>query len=316
MKVATLTYRELRKCPIPAISHQPTHFVEIPYSELLRFYQDAIKDPSGAADRVGYNKPSKSRLARLVRGWQTDSHFYGGTVDDMLSYLDNGYRVGQLDGSFLPGVLRTRDGDAMRGRWLWSDHGDEIDVGLALSGDPDCFRIFDQAPTLGGMNVVAMFAFTAGTDFNIIAQFGAWIAQLLGTCQAAGISPALSIDQYGMNVSTGGGLSLVRTRVKSEHDALDWRRYSALFSPTGFRHLGFAGLSLATGPKHLIPGTTEDGLGQPRSPSTDWDLDWDSATRTLTAWGPTTPRTFDPSRMTQRLIETGALTPNPEEVLV
>lgn len=316
MKIAKLTYRKLPRCPLKSVSEDATHFVEIPYSELVRFYRDVVKHPSAAADRVNFNSGSKRAMSRLVDGWRSDSGFYGGTSDDMLGYLDSGYRVGQLDGSFLPGVLRTRDGDAMRGRWIWSESGDEIDVGLALSGDPDCFRIFEQAPTLGGMNVVALYSFGSSTDFNIIAQFGAWIAQLLGTCQAAGISPGLSIDQYGRNVSSGGGLSLIRTRVKAEHDALDWRRYSALFSPPGFRHLGFAALSLGSGPKHLIPGNTQRNLGQPAGPGDDWDLDWDSATRTLTVWGPTYPRSFDPSSLTEKLIQTGALTPNPQEALV
>jgi hypothetical protein len=303
---------KLIKPPMPGrwLPHDSKlHFVEIPYPELVRFYHAATKSATDAAAELKFAPRSSSRLDELARNWRSNRGFYGGTIDEVKNYMRDGYRVGQLNGELLPGVLRTREGTARRGQWLWQEHGDDVDVGLALSGDPDCFRSFEQAPTLGGLNVVALFAFSSNTDFNIIAQYGGWIARLLGTCQTAGISPSLTIDQYGRGVTSQDVTSLIRVKVKNENDALDWRRYSVLFSPPGFRHLLFAALCRATGPKHLIPGDTASHLGSPLSPSGTWDLAWDSSTRTVTCWGPTSPRSFDPDHMTNKLIETGALTP-------
>ena len=199
----------------------------------------------------------------------------------------------------------------MRGRWVWDEHGSEIDVGLALSGDPNCFRSFEHRPTLGGLNVVALYSFSAHTDFNVIAQYGAWIARLLGTAQTAGISPSLVIDQYGYNLTgRNSGFALVRTRVKEENDALDWNRYSCLFSPTGYRHLGFAALTrTATQGKELLRGPLCSGLGTACSPHGSWDMHWNEATRTVTVWGPIYPNNFPETDMTNKLIECGALTP-------
>ena len=309
--IPQLGHKVLNKPPLPGtwLNNRNLHFVELPYPELLRFYHSAVTDARNAGKQLNFGSRSVSRLEELARAWRTEPSFYGGTPDDVKTYMRDGYRVGQLNGDLLPGVLRTREGTARRGQWLWQESGDEVDLTLALSGDPDCFRSFEQAPTLGGLNVVALFAFSSTTDFNIIAQYGGWIARLLGTCQTAGISPSLIIDQYGQGVTNKDATTLIRVRVKQENDALDWRRYSVLFSPPGFRHLLFAALCRATGPTHLVPGDTASHLGRPLSPSDNWDLSWDPSTRTVTCWGPTAPRSFDPELMTQKLIETGALTP-------
>lgn len=291
-------------------------FIELPFSELIRHYRAMVQDADSELKAVRAHKRTAKVYADLRDKWQANNNnFYGGTTDTMLHYIDNGYQSGQFLGDFLPGVVRSREGTALRGRWVWDEHGADIDVDLALSGDPNCFRSFENRPTLGGLNIVALYSFSASTDFNVIAHFGSWIARLLGTCNQAGISPSLSIDQYGNQITTSSGFALIRTTVKHENDALDWRRYSCLFSPTGYRHLGFAAMSrAATQGNELLRGTLTSGLGYAVSPGNQWDMHWDAATRTITLWSPTSPSSFPELEMTDKLIATGALTP--QEVYV
>lgn len=287
-------------------------FVEMPFSELTRYYAGLVdqSQPEAELAALRTNTRTTAVITELRDKWIAGNTFYGGSSETMLDYIKNGYQTGTFVGEFLPGVVRSREGTALRGRWVWDEQGSEVDVGLALSGDPNCFRSFENRPTLGGLNIVALYSFASSTDHNVIAHYGSWLARLLGTCQMAGISPSLTIDQYGTGMTTRVNLCLVRTRVKDEHDALDWRRYSCLFSPTGYRHLGFAAMTrAATQGTELFGGSLNSGLGQAVSPTNQWDLHWDEATRTATVWSPTFPHEFPESTLTDKLIACGALTP-------
>jgi hypothetical protein len=301
--------------PASANWNPKIHFVEMTYQELVRFYVAITKDDLTRAkefETLRFDKKSMNTTNALVKMWDENSGFYGGTTDDARTYIRDGYKTSAMIGEFLPGVLRTRSGESLRGQWIWNDYGDEIDVGLALSGDAQPFRSFESAATLGGMNINALMAFNSGTDFNVIAQYGQWVARLLATCAGAGVSPGLCIDHYGNGTTHKTDDSLVRIRVKQENDAIDWARYSALFSPIGYRHLCFASLLRASGDPNGLPGGIGSDLGRacgPNHNSNDWDLGWDHATRTITLWGPTNPREFPADEMTRKLIECGALTP-------
>jgi hypothetical protein len=295
-------------------------FVEIPFSELLRFYHVlASKEGVNAEFKaMGLTATSRSRkrASDYADKWNDVSRqgFYGGTFDTMQTYIKQGFQSNQYLGTFLPGVLRTKDGTSSKGRWIWDESGDEIDVGLALSGDPNCFRSFQDMSTRGGLNVRALYSFCSGTDFDVIAEYGAWLARLLGTANAAGISPALSIDQYSYSLADDSRFSCVRTLVKRENDALDWNRYSCLFSPCGYRHLGFAAMIRAGADKHLLQGSLSGGLGGVVTPTDDWDLSWDQTTRTLTVWGPASPESFDEDGLTSKLIEAGVFASTEERL--
>lgn len=282
--------------------------IDIPFGELIATYFALTDNIEKELKYWQADARSKRHVRDTVERWRYKSDFYGGVTDDMKNYVRNGYRTGSVLGEFLPGVLRTHDGSAQRGRWLWSDTGDEIDVGLALSGDVTPFRSFEPSPTAGGLNVQALYSFTADTSHEIIAQYGAWIARLLATATGAGVSPSLTIDQYSRELSDNSQNAIIRTRVKTETEALDWNRYSCIFSPTGYRHLGFTGLMRAGASQDLLDGSMASGLGGCISPP-EWDLAWDEPTRTLTVWSPMRPHSFPSQHLTDRLIETGALNP-------
>lgn len=291
---------------------EPT-LIDIPFNELLRMYNGLTTDCDAELAHWNATTQSGEHVRDTVRRWNTDTGFYGGTTDDMKRYIKNGYRTGSVLGEFLPGVLRTRDGTAKRGRWQWSEAGDEIDVGLALSGDASPFRSFEASPTAGGLNIRALYSFQSNVDHNVIAAYGAWIARLLATCNGAGVSPALTIDQYGERLtSRHRTLVLIRLRVKQENEALDWHRYSCLFSPTGYRHLGFTALMYAGG-SNVLPGTLASGLGGCVSQG-EWGVEWEPTTRTLTVNAPAYADQFPSIELTEQLIETGAL--NPQGVMV
>lgn len=307
MKRRTLKAIKLKKHSKFERHGTPT-LIEIPFNELLTMYNNLTTDASAELNHWRATPKSRDNVLDTVRRWETETGFYGGTTEDMKRYIKNGYRTGSVLGTFLPGVLRTRDGSAQRGRWQWMESGDEIDVGLALSGDAAPFRSFEPAPTAGGMNIRALYSFSANVDHNVIAAYGAWIARLLATCNGAGVSPALTIDQYGERLtSSHRSLVLIRLRVKQENEALDWHRYSCLFSPTGYRHLGFTALMYAGG-SNLLPGTLASGLGGCVSDH-EWDLDWEPVTRTLTISAPSYANEFPSDKLTEQLIETGALNP-------
>ena len=294
-----------------AWANRDCQVVDMHFRELIRFYQ-AITHSDKTVREAEYShwEPrSRNTASKLYAQWGERNGFYGGTVDDMHGYIKNGYKTGAMLGDFLPGVLRTREGSAQRGRWVWQDSGDEVDVGLALAGDSQPFRSFEPSPTTGGLNINVLMSFAASTDFEVIAQYGSWIARLLATCSGAGVSPALTIDQYCGYLADACPFGLVRLRVKQENEALGWHRYSSLFSPTGYRHLCFAAMLRAGGDPLLMTGDVDSGLGNVVSPGDKWTLHWDTATRALTVYGPSHPRSFDEASLNEQLINSGALTP-------
>ena len=243
--------------------------------------------------------------------WQMGTcNWAGGNFELASEYLSHGYKVGEMLADFLPGVLmNTREGSSQRSRWVYGDSGDELDLGEALNGNIECFRRVEQAPTLGGLNVRLHVAMTGNTDADIFAQLGAWTARLLSTAQGANISPSLEFIKRNHRIRDNDNRNHAMViRVKNEGEALDWAAYSALFSPVGYRHFGFAALMLAAAkaPGRGSMGHRVNKLGQPLGAS-QWGMSFDKPTRTLDIFSPPSPDHFPAAAMTQLLTETGAL---------
>jgi hypothetical protein len=243
--------------------------------------------------------------------WQSGAcNWAGGNFELASEYLTHGYKVGEMLADFLPGVLmNTREGSAQRSRWVYGDSGDELDLGEALNGNIECFRRVEQSPTLGGLNVRLHVAMTGNTDADIFAQLGAWTARLLSTAQGANISPSLEFVKRNIHIRQNDRRNHAMViRVKNEGEALDWAAYSALFSPVGYRHFGFAALMLAAAKAPGVGSLTNkvSKLGHPQGAS-NWGMSFDKPTRTLDIFSPASPDHFPAAAMTQLLTDTGAL---------
>lgn len=269
-------------------------------SELKRTYMDVVHgrtkvDPNGVVGNYCATWASEfanERSDRSGRNWS------GGSGWDMAGWIKNGYRNDAF------GAIKDYSKTAKRKKVVWGDEGDELDLSKMFSGDPTPFSQRESREAKPGIRIVMELAMSCGTKANTIEQYGAWVAGLTGNLSEAGFDVEADIQIRCRGILAGQGGSqhrgpktAVNVRLKKYGEQTDFAAWSPMFSPGGFRHLGFLGLGMVAD----AAGTnTPVGLGFPEY-RTRWGVDWDESTRTLTVRCPANPSNFPADKMTAEL---------------
>jgi hypothetical protein len=223
-----------------------------------------------------------STLERQRLGWQTaDLSFYGGTLAQMTEHVDQGWLAPGMD-------LKPGKPQVERYRRRYDDMDGELDVDRALMGDDRYYVKRQPRVRQAGLQLNVQFNFLADTPASVLADYGQWVAELIAGLQ--GRSFDLQIDVFSqVNMAIKRQMQVVRTniRVKRFGKRSSLKSWGALFSPTGYRNLGFCARMMACSEAKVM---CANGMGSSIAPGWDVKLDGRELTITCHAGGSRFPR--------------------------
>ena len=180
--------------------------------------------------------------------WAKANHWTGGSHGDTLDNLRNGYRAEEFihSAAYVPMAPKKRP--------TWNDEPDgDLDMSRLYGGYDDYYMVQADQEKKPGIRMMIEFAFAAGVANSTIQKYGAWVAGLIGALESTGYD--LEVDMWipldGLFQADRGGDDYygnrdnVLIRVKRPNEVSDFTEWSALFAPTGYRHLGFCAKMVA-----------------------------------------------------------------------
>lgn len=261
-----------QETPLPPIKkvERETEVTTFEWSELKSFYaNDKHPELTRSANREWWN--------RFVPKWEKNdgSSTQGGTGckrSEMKTWLQSGFHVEGLNSP--PGDLMP---NRERRRMLFTEDG-ELQVDLALSGFDYPFLEWERRERKPGMRVNVQLNFASIVDQREINKYQLWVARLLYTLEEIGYDLEVNVAFKGSHLFGGNPdkVKAVLIRVKGENEASDFSQWSALFSPGGWRHLGFTSILMAND-RH----GTDIFYGVNRNHDSPWGISFDSETRTM-----------------------------------
>lgn len=196
---------------------------------------------------------------------------------DLIEWFKNGFRTEAFEN------MADRVPTAMQKRPVWSEEDGEIDINRLYAGRDDFYMDMAERPAKPGIRLQIEMAFASGVDQKTIEEYGGWVNSLIGSMEAYGIDMVIDLwipldglfDGDGGGWGMGGGSNIVRTnvlvRVKQANEVCDFTDWSILFSPGGYRQVGFAAKCVAG---DRIGKRVSDGYGTTIGGKT-WGLEYD-----------------------------------------
>lgn len=238
----------------------------------------------------------------MKRDWEAD--WEGATKREIEEWLVKGYKPkGDV------ALFDVASSLELQPSLLLEEEGEELLVGDALSGSDKPFIAYQPAPLKPGLRIVFDVGAACGTSPEALTQFiSQWFGPLLMRLETQGYDLELDVviklsgvftDHPGMDDYYDD----VIIRVKEANEISDFQGFSPLFSPGGYRTLGFLAIGLAAEKQDK---TVVGCLGYPVD--NPWELTWDSGQRTLTLLTPNTWHNPPVEEFNTNLKEYGVLT--------
>lgn len=218
------------------------------------------------------SQPMGQTLANMHRNPYEKDEWQGGSGADSLKWLREGYFAPEFAhaAEYVPTALKTRN--------VWNEEDGDVDAGRLISGNDNFYNGPQKRLAKPGLRVQIEFAFAWTVSSKTIQEYGAWCAGFLGALESSGFD--IVVDMWipldGLFVGDYSMRSNVLIRVKRPNEVSDFTEWSALFSPTGYRQLGFTAKCVAG-----------DKIGQRVQPSfgmtiggKTWGVDYDVETAT------------------------------------
>lgn len=231
----------------------------------------------------------RGQLARWQRNPLHVDAWEGGSAEQTRAWICDGYAA---KGAPPVHVVAA----APRKRTRWQEEGDDLDISRAWSGDPTPFSR-REAGVKAGITIVARMGFSASTPAQILSDYGQWLGQLTSGYMAAGHDIELSAEFAWEGLYTRGPKHVIhRLMLKKFGQQSDYASWSALFSPTGFRHLVFSMWAIDAARHGNI---THETLGWAIDIKGKWSVTFDKLTNTMTIDRPYVGTKFDADAMTR-----------------
>lgn len=158
---------------------------------------------------------------------------------DLQGWISDGYKADAFQG------LATGAATTQQKSYKWSDSEGELDYLAATNGQLDCFRYRPKTPRPNALHIIAEYQFNCGTPNSVIEEYAAFLGKLLFTAESMGGSASLVINCKVRNLCSDNEMDDIQIVVKRQGDPLDFRSFSAMFSPAGFRGLCFTAYGMA-----------------------------------------------------------------------
>lgn len=232
-------------------------------------------------------------IVETIAEVKREPDFYGSTLEEMRGWLREGYFSPELSDA------ATQVKEIDQSEIVYDEEGENVDVAAALSGDDSPFYEPEDRPVRPGIRVVVQLAFLGVTRKEIIAEYGAWVAAILANFEGEGIDVELDVElPSAMMLVKGDAESRnnMIVRVKRAGEIRDYSDYSALFSPGGFRLLGFTARAMA-----CQEWGVKCAQGYGCSDKGQWGVEWTPEDRTLKITRPPSPMDFPQEMMTEKV---------------
>ena len=178
--------------------------------------------------------------------------FYGAYLDEhgeqkiangvmACDWVANGFHSSSFEN------IAERVPTGMQRRAAWNEEDGDIEISRLYGGYDDFYLGMDERIAKPGVRIQFGFAFNCGVSNAIIAQYGAWIMALIAGMEANGFDMTVDAMMSVTELFQGerNVKSHVLLRVKREGEVSDPAEWSVLFSPIGFRVLGFTAYNCA-----------------------------------------------------------------------
>lgn len=196
-------------------------------------------------DSVRHGKPWAQAQQKRLEGLYIDPYtvdsWVGGSGAQTLRWLDDGYTAPELQAAAdaVPTSERSRAG--------WSEEDGDIDVGRLVGGYDDFYLEVSPSETKPGLKLTADVFFAALVSADTVKAYGAWLAGLIAALESNGYDMEIGLCTPVEQLYDGAkGRQNVEIRVKRAGEMSDFTEWSALFAPTGLRHIVFTAFGVAS----------------------------------------------------------------------
>lgn len=261
--------------PVPGPAKQNGNYT-VDWADLKESFISAVAAGDAAIDRYGAS-------GDLSNAWRDVGRFMSSPVSTTVGYVRNGYDVMTGGRDFDIAPVRKR-------RRLVRGEEGELDLTLAWSGATDPYLDWEKRERKPGLRVNVEFSFNWRMPAATVAAFGKWVAETLAGLEQRGYDLEVTLD-----VTSTERPGFIR--VKKENEASDFRNWSALFSPDGYRTLGLHSL-------HVIAGQNKERCAAGHGNSAwrrAWGVSFDQDSRTLGIKLDYMAEQFPADRMTEQL---------------
>lgn len=246
------------------------HFrVSMDWIDLLKEYETVVRpEYDGTMRRFQDQLAFVGTAGRYEKSIKS---FHGAMTEDVLSWA--------RDGFFAPEFANSADyvplADKLRP--VWSDDDGEPDAGKIVAGDDDIFLAMEERPGRTGITVIVDYNFAWIVSTDEIQGFGAWCAGFISRLEADGYDLEVMVNFPVKNMGYDSGTYTrmntgdIHVKVKEFGMQSDFTGWSVLFSPGGYRHLGFTAYGIAN---DLIGADDMTG-GISRCPETSYGVQYD-----------------------------------------
>jgi hypothetical protein len=244
------------------------HTFDIHFSELAALYKQAVR-----GEQIVSRSHNHRWIVDHVRSWKRENSFYGISSEEMISYIDHGYRVEGL--SLVPALPPIRN----RRKMFMNDLDGDFQYDLWKSGEDLYFVDFTPREAVPTMNFRFGLNFAATADEMTIRAYQSWLLKAILALEESGIDCSIAAQIVGLD-TLGGNYPLTQNiEVKRAGEPMDFAVWSAMFAPSSYRHMGF--LSYVIGADRL-GYNVKPSLG--KVPQTrDYYCEFDSDSRSIVA---------------------------------
>ena len=216
-------------------------FITVEWGDLKRRYLDAVENGTK------FSKPAQP-INSKIKDWHNNplagenEEWEGGSAARTCKYLREGYRAEQFAHSAEYAALSHKR------HFRYNEDEGELDLDRVLDGHDEIFLDRELRESRPGLRLMVEFSFVWSMPAKTISEYGAWVASLIKSLEASGYD--LVVDMWInlnnlFNEDSYGQRSNVLIRVKRENEQSNFTDWSALFGPTGYRHLGFLAKCMA-----------------------------------------------------------------------
>jgi hypothetical protein len=201
-----------------------------------------IKDRFTDSVRHGkrWDQPFQAKLRKIYADPYTVNDWAGGSGAQALGWLDDGYNAPEF--ALAAQTVATE----YKPRTTWSEEDGDVDLGRMLGGYDDFYLGTAESEARPGLKVTADCFFAASVPAQTVADYGAWVAGVIGSLEARGFDLEISLAARVTEMYVGRqGRTDMEIRVKRPGELSDFTEWSALFSPIGVRWLVFTGFGVA-----------------------------------------------------------------------
>lgn len=181
---------------------------------------------------------NRDKVSALITGWGKKSKFNGGyTCVDTLRWIRKGYH---LPGNEIEdtNIVPLREKRVL----INSDTEGDYHHERFISGEDNFYSYMTKRDRVPAVSVDAALQFTCNVDNKTIELYGRWLLQHLVELEYSGVDSGVSISSRTRGMHSGEKdttPSRYTISVKEPNEVNDYLQWSALLSPTGFRHIMF-----------------------------------------------------------------------------